>query len=254
MLHILVDGDMIIFKAAVNAEVPINWWGDFWTLHADAAEAKAEVDDMIVSLVDKVLNHYNYEGKYKLVLCFTDPKDNFRKHILPTYKANRKDTRKPMIFPELKDWCFENYDCIQKPKLEADDCIGILATKYKDSIIISGDKDFKTIPCRFYDFSRDEFFDTTEEQANYWFYYQTLVGDRADNYAGCPGVGDVTARKLLEKDCSWDTVVSAFEKVGLSEEDALVQARVARILRNTDYKGTQVILWNALKGEPNGTV
>ena len=87
MLHILVDGDMIIFKAAVNAEVPINWWGDFWTLHADAAEAKAEVDDMIVSLVDKVLNHYNYEGKYKLVLCFTDPKDNFRKHILPTYKS-----------------------------------------------------------------------------------------------------------------------------------------------------------------------
>ena len=241
MLHILVDGDMIIFKAAVNAEVPINWWGDFWTLHADAAEAKAEVDDMIVSLVDKVLNHYNYEGKYKLVLCFTDPKDNFRKHILPTYKANRKDTRKPMIFPELK------------PKLEADDCIGILATKYKDSIIISGDKDFKTIPCRFYDFSRDEFFDTTEEQANYWFYYQTLVGDRADNYAGCPGVGDVTARRLLDKDCSWDTVVSAFEKVGLSEEDALVQARVARILRNTDYKGTKVILWNALKGEPNGT-
>ena len=80
------------------------------------------------------------------------------------------------------------------------------------------------------------------------------MGDRADNYAGCPGVGDVTARKLLEKDCSWDTVVSAFEKVGLSEEDALVQARVARILRNTDYKGTQVILWNALKGEPNGTV
>ena len=129
MLHILVDGDMIIFKAAVNAEVPINWWGDFWTLHADAAEAKAEVDDMIVSLVDKVLNHYNYEGKYKLVLCFTDPKDNFRKHILPTYKANRKDTRKPMIFPELKDWCFENYDCVQRPKLEADDCIGILATK-----------------------------------------------------------------------------------------------------------------------------
>ena len=40
MLHILVDGDMIIFKAAVNAEVPINWWGDFWTLHADAAEAE----------------------------------------------------------------------------------------------------------------------------------------------------------------------------------------------------------------------
>lgn len=243
MLHILLDGDMIIFKAAVNAEVPINWWGDFWTLHADAAEAKAEVDDTIVSLVDKVLNHYGYEGKYKITLCFTDQKDNFRKYILPTYKANRDGKRKPMIYPELKDWCIENYDCVMRPKLEADDCIGILATKYKDSIIISGDKDFKTIPCRFYDFSRDEYFETTEEQADYWFFFQTLIGDRADNYAGCPGVGEVTARRLLDKSCTWETVVGAFERVGLSEEDALVQARVARILRNTDYKDGKVILW-----------
>ena len=234
---------MIIFKAAVNAEVPINWWGDFWTLHADAAEAKVDVDNMIISVVDKVLNHYRYEGNYTLTLCFTDLKDNFRKHILPTYKANRKDKRKPMIYPELKDWCFKYYDCVEKDSLEADDCIGILATKHKNSIIISGDKDFKTIPCKFYDFSRDEYFETTEEQADYWFFYQTLVGDRADNYGGCPGIGEVTAKRILDKDCSWEAVVKAFEKVGLSEEDALVQARVARILRSCDYKDGKVILW-----------
>ncbi len=243
MLNILIDADMIVFRTAVSAETPINWWGDFWTLHADAAEAKAETDDLIVSYVDKVLNHYNYEGEYHIILCFTDLQDNFRKHILPTYKANREGKRKPMIFPAVKEWCKEHYDCLELPSLEADDCIGITATNGTPAIIISGDKDFRTIPCRFYDFSRDEYYDTTETEADYWWFYQTLIGDRADNYAGCPGVGEVSARRLLNEDCSWDTVVQAFESKGLSEEDALVQARVARILRNSDYKDGKIILW-----------
>ena len=55
----------------------------------------------------------------------------------------------------------------------------------------------------------------------------------------------VTARRLLDEDCSWKTVVSAFEKQGLSENDALTQARVARILRAEDYnfKTHKPILW-----------
>ena len=247
MLNVLIDADMIVFRTAVAAETPVNWWGDFWTLHADAAEAKAQTDDLIVSLIDKVLNHYDYEGEYRITLCFTDLEDNFRKHILPTYKANREGRRKPMIFPAIKEWCKKHYNCLEIPSLEADDCIGILATNGIPAVIISGDKDFRTIPCRFYDFSRDEFYETSPEEADYWWFYQTLVGDRADNYAGCPGVGEVSAKKLLDKECSWDTVVKAYELKGLSEEDALVQARVARILRNGDYKDGKVILWEHKK-------
>jgi DNA polymerase-1 len=41
-------------------------------------------------------------------------------------------------------------------------------------------------------------------------------------------------------------VVAAFESKGLTEEDALVQARVARICRASDYdfKTKEVKLWN----------
>ena len=132
--------------------------------------------------------------------------------------------------------------------MEADGCIGILATiKGSNSIIVSGDKDFKTIPGRFYDFLRNEFYDITQEEADYWHLFQTLIGDTTDNYKGCPGCGAVSAKKLLDSEgATWETIVEAFEKKGLTESDALVQARVARILRASDYdfETKKPILWS----------
>tara|TARA_R100000700_G_C3130555_1_gene115965 strand:- start:592 stop:885 length:294 start_codon:yes stop_codon:yes gene_type:complete len=88
----------------------------------------------------------------------------------------------------------------------------------------------------------------TETLANYMHLYQTLVGDATDNYKGCPGVGPKKATEILEEP-TWDSVVKAFEKAGLTEEDALVQARVARILRADDYNfhKEEVILWQPTK-------
>ena len=45
----------------------------------------------------------------------------------------------------------------------------------------------------------------------------------------------VTAKKLLDKNCSWDTVVSTYQSKGLSEAVALENARLARILRDGEY-------------------
>ena len=47
----------------------------------------------------------------------------------------------------------------------------------------------------------------------------------------------------------WAVVLAAYEKAGLTEADALAQARVARILRASDYdfKQKKVKLWNPPK-------
>ena len=89
----------------------------------------------------------------------------------------------------------------------------------------------------------------TEEEANYNFFYQTLVGDSTDNYSGCPTVGPKTADKLLSSGWGWDTVVATFEGKGLSEEVALENARLARILRNNEYDTDtgEVKLWHPTK-------
>jgi DNA polymerase-1 len=145
------------------------------------------------------------------------------------------------------------YAALTRPTLEGDDLIGIIATGDQivkgDKIICSLDKDFKTIPGRHYNFGRNEFFNIDEEQAAYWHMVQTLTGDSTDGYSGCPGCGPKTADKILGDllpEDYWKAVVRTYAAAGLSEEEALVQARVARICWASDYnfKSKKVKLWN----------
>lgn len=246
-LQLLIDADMVVFQACSAVEKEINWGDDMWTLHADATEAKQLVDAKIQSLVEKVLNHFDYTGAYDIILCFSGD-NNFRYSVLSTYKSNRKGRRKPVCYKAIVEWCKENYETTTKDNLEADDCLGILATINEgNAVIISGDKDMKQIPGRFYDFSRDEFYNHSKEEADYWFFYQCLVGDATDGYSGCPGIGDKTAIKLLDAEgATWQTIVNTYAKKKISEDEALRQARVARILRKADYdfKTKQPILFN----------
>ena len=114
------------------------------------------------------------------------------------------------------------------------------------------DKDLKTIPGLICDMREPiTIQEITEEEADYNHMYQTLVGDTADGYPGCPGIGPVSATKLLADvpktyEAMWPVVVGAYEKKGLSEEVDLVQAQIARICRRDDYdfKRKEVILWN----------
>jgi len=92
--------------------------------------------------------------------------------------------------------------------------------------------------------------EVTEDEADYWHMMQTLTGDTADGYPGCPGIGEKTAAKLLDEhygdlSAMWEAVLEAYEKKKLSPEVALVQAQIARICRRNDYdfKKKEVILW-----------
>ena len=76
---------------------------------------------------------------------------------------------------------------------------------------------------------------------------QTLAGDQTDGYGGVPGIGVKRAEALFkDKGYSWKTVVKAFKDRDLSEEDALVNARLARILTVDDYdfEKKEPILWS----------
>lgn len=248
-LKILVDADMIVFRCCAACETPIDWDCDLTTLHCEHAECEKLVDDTVMSIVDKVLDHYKYTGKYELLMCFSDV-ENFRKHIMPTYKANRIGKRKPLGYSKVVEWVKDNFTCYQKDALEADDCVGILATlNPHNSIIVSGDKDFKSIPGHFYNFLSDTYYEISEEEADYNHLLQTLVGDTADNYKGCPGVGAVGAKRILDANPTWEALVAQFVKKNLTEEDALLQARVARILRKSDYdfKARKPKLWSPHK-------
>ena len=165
-----------------------------------------------------------------------------------------------MLYDFIRNYLKETgYKVYEKPQLEADDVIGILATSNKiikgDKVVWSLDKDFKTIPCKFRRESPDGSHESrciSPEEADWWFMYQTLIGDKVDGYEGCKGVGDKTARKILgeigEKSLidMWQTVKETYTTKGYTEADALLNARMARILRAEDYdfKKKEVKLWN----------
>ena len=115
------------------------------------------------------------------------------------------------------------------------------------------DKDMRTVPGLHFRMCRagEEVVEVSEEEADHTHLMQTLTGDRTDGYPGCPGVGPVSAARILSAEFApgetpWDAVVAAYEKKGLTEADALMNARVARICRVADYdfKKKEVILWN----------
>ena len=246
---LLIDGDIIAYKVASSCEEAVNWGNDFWTLHADAMEGKAQVDVFIEDLKENL--------NASKVRLFLTGKINFRLDLFDDYKANRKTVRKPMILPALREHMLDKWDATLEEGIEADDLIGIAATEpeAKDSIAVSVDKDFRAIPCKLYNPDKPEegIADINEDEADRHHLFQTLVGDSSDNYKGCPSFGPVKANKLLDNSASaedaWDNVLTQFDKAGLSSKHALVQARLARILRHGDYdfESKKVKLWTPPK-------
>mgnify|MGYP000403704476 CR=1 FL=1 len=169
-----------------------------------------------------------------------------RSSDLPSYKGNRNNSaQRPVLFKFIRDWFIFNTETRCEDTLEADDLLGMMATGPEQALMVSIDKDLLTIPGTLYDPETLKPVKTDADTAQYNHFYQTLVGDSVDNYKGCPGLGKVKAARLLDEECSWEAVVAAFEKKGLTEEDALVQARVAYILhhKNYDFDTKEVTLW-----------
>lgn len=238
---LLLDGDVFVYKHTSAVETPIHWGDDLWTLHSDAREAKMKLDIQI--------NGLKKDLEADRVLIAFSSSINFRHTVLPSYKGNRTK-RKPVAYSAVRDYCVEAYKTMTLPHLEADDVLGILATGRRipgRKIVVTVDKDLKSVPCNLFNpmHPADGVVSISKEEADYQHYSQTLGGDSTDGYKGCPGVGPKTAAKLLDASPTWDTVLEAFLTAGLSEEEALIQARVARICRVQDYnmRFKEVKLW-----------
>lgn len=185
-----------------------------------------------------------------ILMCISGETQNFRYQVDPTYKQNRKATRKPLALKAMRAKVMKEYPSYCFEGLEADDVLGIFATRLKSKcIVVSEDKDLKTIPCTLYRAGKLE--TISEAEADYFFFTQVLTGDTADGYPGLPGVGPVKALAILSavdgrgNAEAWRAIVKAYTKRGLTEDDAIRQARLARILRSCDWdaKLRKPILW-----------
>jgi DNA polymerase-1 len=236
-MKLLIDADFIVYKACAAAESEVDFGDDVILVTSNFSDAYRATKRDLTKLENK------FKSFSSMILFFSDSV-NFRKKILPEYKGHR-NRKKPCGYKRIINKLKTEYKVIIKPTLEADDSMGIYATKYPGNMIVSPDKDMKQIPGQLYNF--DETFTITPEEGARWHLIQTCSGDQTDGYGGISGVGVKRAETLFkEKGYTWRTVLDAFIERGHSEEEALTNARLARILTSEDYdfKKQQPILWS----------
>lgn len=257
MRTLLIDADSLIYSAAATNETATQWDEDVWTYHGNFDSARSQLDCGIHALLERL------EADV-VVLALSNYTDPWRKRILPTYKSNRKDTRKPVLLRPLRGYVHEKYSTFERPGLEGDDVLGLLLTAATppdpvagERILCSIDKDMLTLPGLHYNWMKDRGNTGSPVvraisliEADRFHMLQALTGDTVDGYAGCPGIGPKKAEKILEGLTTvaemWPRVVETFVSKGFSEEEALVQARVSRICRaaDFDFNSKEVILWH----------
>ena len=236
---LLIDSDFLAYKAAQACEIGIDFGNDVVISQSQFSDVLRVFENELGKATKAMMND-------DFVLYFSST-NNFRKKIFPDYKGHRMK-RKPLGYRRLINHCKENYKFCILPTLEADDAIGIDATRFADpeNIVVSPDKDMKQIPSNLWNLS-DDVVEITVEDGDRWHLIQTLSGDPTDGYSGCPGIGVKRATELLDKnENQWEAVCKAYRDRGLSDDDALLNARLAKILRNENYDHdrNQPILWN----------
>ena len=235
-MKLLIDADFIVYKCCAAAETEVDWAEDVILVTSRFSEAYKAALHEIMRIRDEF-------GAFAEPILFFSHFENFRKKIYPEYKGHR-NRKKPCGYKRVISALHDDYQVIIMPELEADDAMGIYATKYPGNIIVSPDKDMRQIPGKLYDFNETTLIKETDGRN--WHYIQTLAGDATDGYSGVPGIGVKRAVTLFEKTgYNWQTIKDAFAAKDLDEDVALLNARLAKILTKDDYdfNRTEPILW-----------
>jgi 5'-3' exonuclease len=237
-MSLLIDADYIVYKCCAATETEIDFGEDLIVVTSRFSEAYEYVERELYNIASDL-------GCFDDSILFFSDSVNFRKSIDPAYKGHR-NRKKPCGYKRVINALKADYPVRIMRTLEADDALGIYATKEPGHIICSPDKDMKQIPGQLFDLTQ-EVVEITPEMGDRWHLIQAMAGDQTDGYAGIPGIGIKRAEALLEANgATWQTVVDAFAAKDLDESVALMNARLAKILQCDDYDFTnqEPRLWN----------
>ena len=168
-----------------------------------------------------------------LGVAFDPHGPTFRSEAYPAYKAQREATPEdikqsvPIIKNILRAW---NIPILEAEGFEADDVIGTLATKAGqqgiETYMLTPDKDYGQLVSDHVFIYRPrhgggyEVMGPAEVKAKYAIPSTeavidllALMGDSADNFPGCPGVGEKTAVKLINEFGTVESLISRTSEI-----------------------------------------
>ncbi len=176
-----------------------------------------------------------------LVVTFDSKVPTFRADIYKEYKANR-----PPPPPDLEEqikWIKKILEAfrikvIEMPGYEADDIIATLIKKFKSKVspivIVAGDKDLMQLVDEnvvMYDSMKDKIYDREGVKEKLGVFpeqvhdFLALSGDNIDNIPGIPGVGQKTAKDLLNRYGSIEGIYQHLDELKPKQREKFQQYR-----------------------------
>ncbi len=217
---VIIDGNSLIFRA-------------FYALPSTMQTARGEHTNAVYGFLSMLFRLLEEEQPGYLAVAIDPPGPSFRQQIYAEYKGQREKTP-----PELGEQIARSREVLEAmripifelPGFEADDVIGFLVEQageeQLEAVVVSGDADLLQLiddhvevlltrrgitqvdRCnRAY---MQERFGLAPEQ---WVDFKALKGDPSDNIPGIPGIGDKTARRLLEEYGSIEGILESLESL-----------------------------------------
>ncbi|MBW2510734.1 MAG: DNA polymerase I [Deltaproteobacteria bacterium] len=181
----------------------------------------------------------------QLAVIFDSKGPTFRKEIYPDYKANRAAMPEDLVpqIPYIKRIVQAfNLPGIEMPGYEADDIIATLAKKFSaegmDVTVVTGDKDLMQIVddhIQLLDTMKDKVYGPAEVAERFGgadkvVEVQALSGDSSDNIPGVPGIGEKTAKMLIDEFGDVETLLANLDQLkGKRRENLENYADLARL-------------------------
>ncbi|MDA7025728.1 5'-3' exonuclease [Bacillus sp. CLL-7-23] len=180
-----------------------------------------------------------------IVCCWDMGKKTYRNDLYQDYKANRGEPPLELIpqFDLAKKAASElGITNIGVTGFEADDCIGTLASLFRDEAditVVTGDKDLLQLLTdavqvalmqkgigNYKLYTKELFTEETGIQPAALIDVKALMGDTSDNYPGVKGIGEKTAYKLIKE---YSTIEQLLENI-----DQLTKAQQKKITENLE--------------------
>ncbi|MDR0559146.1 MAG: DNA polymerase I [Prevotellaceae bacterium] len=187
----------------------------------------------------------NREQPTHIAVVFDHHGGSFRRRIFPEYKANRLQTPEQIIaaVPVIKE-ILKAYKIpiFEVPDYEADDIIGAIAKtgeqKGFNVFMVTPDKDYgQLVSDKIFMYKPKHSGNEVEilgriaicqrygiEKPEQVIDILALWGDAADNVPGAPGIGEVTAVKLIKKYGDIDGIYSHIDEMKGKQKESLVNS------------------------------
>ena len=233
----------------------------FFAIRSALTDSKGRPTNAVYGFTRVLMKILREEEFSHLAVVFDAAGKTFREELYPEYKATRRATPPDLIqqFP-LIDMVLEafNIPILRVPNVEADDVMGTLARRAEasgmETVLVTSDKDLLQLVT-----DHVVAYDPAKGDEGVWYRAGEvrerfgvgpehvvdalgLMGDTADNVPGIRGIGEKTARKLLEAYGSLDAIYEHLgeisgklrERLDEGREIAFLSRRLATIDTNVE--------------------